>query len=859
MSHATYQNKWTECMQELMEQVQIEWLPADAAENGQSFPQEFQHFALLYIKYLQIYRKLEDCHDQMVHPQKRRSIKKVLKSTIIRILELKNMLIICNPEPRKNNRFVALDEVLTDLKLNPETVDWKVPRYFLDDKECREEIEDKLHKIDHWLNVFTMQVEPQDLIDKKDPFEVGLTTDQAVSIIQKNERGRTGILRAGMVCEWRRDALRKEERQRKQAEKGDQGTDDLLESQILAATRIAAHWKRRVDRRRFIRMREDEFEFLGMAPARHDQKGLVKQMTMHRDHRQKMQQDADDVYEKALKEQLEIVHKKKGSDIKADLLEERRQWILDFRQDPAKFSKFPAEFDEFYNRFDKEADDEEAGEKGKDAKKDTKGDKKAAKGKDKGKGGEADEGNVQEIGPTAVVQQFVEQINQYTETWENRDESNNFDQRHDVELARKSVFPIVEAELRAVVDEAMKEELTNLKAMFEKVKKGKKGKGGKKKGAKKPKGPKVKKWCPAVGTCCNNPTEREDCVPYLVQQGILKKIKPCHLEEFLGEYEYLGAMKRCLDKYCPPPSAQMIRSLIVEHCVLPLAATDIRQKAPELLTAKSLLLYGPKGSGKSMLARAIATETGSTFFDMSPVVIEGKPEAKGANAKLVNAQLVYKVYCCAQDMAPSVIYIDQVEQVFMKAAKKKGGGAAADAPNRIMPTVIAAIKQIKRGAESTEQDRILFIGCTSRPFEENVNTAELMKSFDEKVWVSFPEYGSRVMLWQKFMEAHGVFIDPTKLNSTLASVSEGYSTGSIKQTIDRVLTERRVQQLKNRPLKVQEFLGPLSRTAFCWMDDNNNFRDFDFEATGEKERFEARQSQDAGAEGDAAKGGKKGK
>ena len=55
------------------------------------------------------------------------------------------------------------------------------------------------------------------------------------------------------------------------------------------------------------------------------------------------------------------------------------------------------------------------------------------------------EEDIQEAGPTAVVQQFVEQINQYSETWENRDESNNFDQRHDVELARKSVFPIVEA------------------------------------------------------------------------------------------------------------------------------------------------------------------------------------------------------------------------------------------------------------------------------------------------------------------------------------------------------------------------------------------------------------------------------
>merc|ERR1719217_333220 len=102
-----------------MEQVQIEYLPTEAEELGNSpEPPGFQHFALLYIKYLQIYRKLEDCHDQMVHPQKRRTIKKVLKSTIIRILELKELLIIHN-HPRERNRFVALDEVLTDLKLNP--------------------------------------------------------------------------------------------------------------------------------------------------------------------------------------------------------------------------------------------------------------------------------------------------------------------------------------------------------------------------------------------------------------------------------------------------------------------------------------------------------------------------------------------------------------------------------------------------------------------------------------------------------------------------------------------------------------------------------------------------------------------
>lgn len=323
-------------------------------------------------------------------------------------------------------------------------------------------------------------------------------------------------------------------------------------------------------------------------------------------------------------------------------------------------------------------------------------------------------------------------------------------------------------------------------------------------------------------------------MPELVEQQILKKVKPCHLEDFWGEYHFLGAMLRSNHKFWgehhfPPPSAQMIRSLLIEHCVLPLAQTDIRQKAPETLTARSLLLYGPKGSGKSMLARAIAAETGATFFDLSPKVIHGK----STQMKTGSALLVYKTFICAQDMAPSVIYIDEVEQVFQQVNKKKK--ADPDKPSRIKQDLANAIKQVKRGPEATEQDRILFIGCSSKPYDDGVDMNGLMAAFDEKVWVSFPEYGSRVVLWQKFMEQHNVFVDPTKLNiSTLARVSDGYSAGSIKQTVDRVLTARRVQQLRNRPLKVQEFIGPLSRTSSCFREDYCLFSDFDFEATGEK-------------------------
>lgn len=248
-----------------------------------------------------------------------------------------------------------------------------------------------------------------------------------------------------------------------------------------------------------------------------------------------------------------------------------------------------------------------------------------------------------------------------------------------------------------------------------------------------------------------------------------------------------------------------------------------------------------------MLARAITAESGATFFDISPNVIENK----STQGKTGSALLIYKVYICAQDMAPSVIYIDQVEQVFQAGKKGKKGGDA-NAPVRIKKDLQAAINQVKRYDEATEQDRILFIGSTSKPFGEGVDQEGLKQSFDEKVWVSFPEYGSRVVLWQKFMKAHGVTIDPAKLNiSTLARVSEGYSAGSIKQTVDRVLTARRVQQLKNRELKVQEFIGPLSRTAFCWTEEFEQFQKFDHFVTGEQAREEARNAPPEAAAGKA--------
>ncbi len=62
-------------------------------------------------------------------------------------------------------RFVALDEALTNFKLSPDVIEWRLPRYFRNDKDRADEIEVKAARLDHWLRTFSMSLAEEDLLD----------------------------------------------------------------------------------------------------------------------------------------------------------------------------------------------------------------------------------------------------------------------------------------------------------------------------------------------------------------------------------------------------------------------------------------------------------------------------------------------------------------------------------------------------------------------------------------------------------------------------------------------------------------------------------------------------------------------
>jgi transitional endoplasmic reticulum ATPase len=193
-----------------------------------------------------------------------------------------------------------------------------------------------------------------------------------------------------------------------------------------------------------------------------------------------------------------------------------------------------------------------------------------------------------------------------------------------------------------------------------------------------------------------------------------------------------------------------------------------------------LLLFGPPGTGKTMIAKAVAHEIEATFFVVSPAQLMSKWVGEAE-------QNVKKLFDAAKAEPKSVIFIDEAEAL---VPKRKSDSST------VMQRVVPQILQELEGFDRQGDRPLLFIGATNQPWlldEAMLRPGRL----DAKVYVGLPDAPARFKLLEIHLGSRPLAadVDFGELCDRLA----GYSGADIKNIAQRAAQRPFLEAVDGKP------------------------------------------------------------
>ena len=167
-----------------------------------------------------------------------------------------------------------------------------------------------------------------------------------------------------------------------------------------------------------------------------------------------------------------------------------------------------------------------------------------------------------------------------------------------------------------------------------------------------------------------------------------------------------------------------VKEIVNFKAIYPTKYNDLYKKLKKR-SGGGILLYGLPGTGKTLIAEAIAHETGATFFSV-------KCSDLGSKWFGETEQNIKMIFELARAQKKAVIFFDEIEAY---ASNRRENSAM----ERSIPEFLA---QMQGFGSSDEQDRILVIGATNKPWR--LDGAFLRPGrFDEKIYVPLPDDKAR--------------------------------------------------------------------------------------------------------------------
>ncbi|PHT27192.1 hypothetical protein CQW23_33205 [Capsicum baccatum] len=205
---------------------------------------------------------------------------------------------------------------------------------------------------------------------------------------------------------------------------------------------------------------------------------------------------------------------------------------------------------------------------------------------------------------------------------------------------------------------------------------------------------------------------------------------------------------------------ESVKDTLKELIMLPLQGPELFSKSQLTKPCKGIILFGPPGTGKTMLAKAVATEAGANFINISMSTISSKWFGEGE--KCIKA-----VFSLASKIAPSIIFVDEVDSMLGRRENPEEHQAMCRLKNEFMLNW--------DGLRTKDTERVLVLAATNRPFDLD---EAVIRRLPRRLMFNLPDAPNRAKILKVILAKEDLVHD-VHLES-VASMTDRYSGSDLK-------------------------------------------------------------------------------